>query len=171
MTNNIKNLQSEYKASLLKAIAHLEYSFNKTQKLPVDPSQLNKEKLETWAYQKIYDIEACLIETVGLQSSFTSSPTVGLQSSFTSSPTVGLLSSSLALLAGTFLPAVGLQSSFTSSPAVGLQSSFTSSPAVGLMKNFFLVVVDDQFEFSRGSCVFYDFISDSLHPPSFIKKI
>lgn len=33
---------------LLKALAHLEYSYNKIQQLPENPDQLDEESLETW---------------------------------------------------------------------------------------------------------------------------
>ncbi len=38
----------EQKEKLLKAIAHLDYSYQKVLKLPVDPNALNDETLETW---------------------------------------------------------------------------------------------------------------------------
>jgi hypothetical protein len=38
----------EQKVKLLKAISHLEYSYNKIVSLPVEPAQLDEETLETW---------------------------------------------------------------------------------------------------------------------------
>lgn len=38
----------EQKNKLLKAIAHLDYSYNKVLQLPVDPDALDDETLETW---------------------------------------------------------------------------------------------------------------------------
>ncbi len=38
----------EQKNKLLKAIVHLEYSYNKVIALPVDPEELDEETLETW---------------------------------------------------------------------------------------------------------------------------
>lgn len=36
------------KSRLKKALAHLEYSYNKVKKLPVNPEQLDDETLEVW---------------------------------------------------------------------------------------------------------------------------
>ncbi|OGT24806.1 MAG: hypothetical protein A2W47_02465 [Gammaproteobacteria bacterium RIFCSPHIGHO2_12_38_15] len=38
----------EQKENLIKAIAHLEYSYKKITLLPTDPKELNEETLETW---------------------------------------------------------------------------------------------------------------------------
>jgi len=46
--SNFSALHSEHKDSLIKAINHLEYSFNKVQKLPSNPDELDEESLETW---------------------------------------------------------------------------------------------------------------------------
>lgn len=48
LTDKLATLEKSYKESLLKALAHLEYSFNKIQKLPIDPAELDEESLETW---------------------------------------------------------------------------------------------------------------------------
>ncbi len=42
------NFLEEQKNKLLKAIGHLDYSYNKVIKLPSDPTQLTEETLETW---------------------------------------------------------------------------------------------------------------------------
>lgn len=42
------DLLDVYRNKLLKAIAHLEYSRNKVEKLPFHLSELNEETLETW---------------------------------------------------------------------------------------------------------------------------
>ncbi len=39
---------NEQKEKLLKAIRHLEYSYNKVVNLPTEPDQLDEETLETW---------------------------------------------------------------------------------------------------------------------------
>jgi len=39
---------NEQKEKLLKAIRHLEYSYNKVVNLPAEPDQLDEETLETW---------------------------------------------------------------------------------------------------------------------------
>lgn len=41
-------LIAQYRQSLLKAVAHLEYSYNKVKSLPKDPNELDEETLETW---------------------------------------------------------------------------------------------------------------------------
>lgn len=38
----------KYESQLKKALKHLEYSYIKIQKLPLDPKQLGEEELETW---------------------------------------------------------------------------------------------------------------------------
>ncbi len=38
----------EQRVKLLKAIGHLEYSYKKIQRLPLDPAALDEEGLETW---------------------------------------------------------------------------------------------------------------------------
>ncbi len=43
-----QQLLSISRQKLLKALRHLEYSYNKIQKLPVDATQLDEESLETW---------------------------------------------------------------------------------------------------------------------------
>ena len=43
-----KDLSLEYRRKLLKALAHLEYSFNKIQSLTEDTAQLDEESLEVW---------------------------------------------------------------------------------------------------------------------------
>ncbi len=44
----LDNFFKEQTNKLLKAIRHLEYSYNKVISLPVEPSQLDEETLETW---------------------------------------------------------------------------------------------------------------------------
>lgn len=39
---------NEQKNKLLKALQHLNYSYNKIQKIPTDPNQLDDEMLEVW---------------------------------------------------------------------------------------------------------------------------
>lgn len=41
-------LVEDYRRKLLKALKHLEYSYQKIQKLPHDVTQLDEETLETW---------------------------------------------------------------------------------------------------------------------------
>ncbi len=48
MMSKQSELVISYKRKLLKALAHLEYSFNKIQKLPEDSSTLDEESLEVW---------------------------------------------------------------------------------------------------------------------------
>lgn len=43
-----KAFLQEQKNKLLKAIAHLEYSYNKVLELPIEPEKLDEETLETW---------------------------------------------------------------------------------------------------------------------------
>jgi len=43
-----ENFIQEQKNKLLKAISHLEYSYNKIISLPDQPDQLDEESLETW---------------------------------------------------------------------------------------------------------------------------
>lgn len=43
-----ETLLEEHKNKLLKAIAHLEYSYKKVLLLPAEPDQLDEETLETW---------------------------------------------------------------------------------------------------------------------------
>ncbi len=48
MNINLKQLLEEYKRHLLKAISHLEYSYQKVQQLNTEVAKLNLEELETW---------------------------------------------------------------------------------------------------------------------------
>jgi hypothetical protein len=43
-----KILLEDQKSRLIKALIHLEYSYNKVNQLPTEPAQLNEETLETW---------------------------------------------------------------------------------------------------------------------------
>ncbi len=46
--SKIKALVEDYQRKLLKALKHLEYSYQKIQLLPTDVDQLDEESLETW---------------------------------------------------------------------------------------------------------------------------
>lgn len=48
MKSKLENLLEEYKRHLLKALDHLEYSFNKVNKLDNNVQNLDLEQLETW---------------------------------------------------------------------------------------------------------------------------
>lgn len=45
---SLQPLIATYKADTLKALGHLEYSFEKVKKLSTDPKKLDEETLETW---------------------------------------------------------------------------------------------------------------------------
>lgn len=42
------DLLENYRRDLLKALKHLDYSYLKVTKLPIDPTQMDEEILETW---------------------------------------------------------------------------------------------------------------------------
>ena len=46
--SSYQNLLAISQQKLLKALRHLDYSYQKIQKLPVDVTQLDEESLETW---------------------------------------------------------------------------------------------------------------------------
>lgn len=48
MTETKKQLIESYRRKLVKAIGHLEYSYQKTLKLSAHPGQMDDEVLETW---------------------------------------------------------------------------------------------------------------------------